>query len=279
VLLLNAGAVHHVGPNRWYVELARRLASAGLLVLRADLSGIGDSGIRPGAAENIVYSNCAVDDVLEISRFVREKYAVEQLQSLGLCSGAYHSLKAALQEKYSGIVVINPLTFFWKEGMSLESPDHQVTSEARRYKEQALQFATWVKLVSGGVNLRESLRIVGKRLASLLRSHWRNFARVVGLPLTDDLGGELKRIRRKPTQLAFIFADSDPGNDMLELEGGLMVGRLRRHGGLTIDIVPHANHTFTNRVSRGELTRAVLRALGVREHSACETRDVATPAA
>src|SRR5689334_20064244 len=41
VILLNAGVVHRVGPNRLYVTLARRLAQAGLTVLRFDHSGIG----------------------------------------------------------------------------------------------------------------------------------------------------------------------------------------------------------------------------------------------
>ena len=43
VVLLNAGIIHRIGPNRLYVQLARRLASRGHAVLRFDLAGIGDS--------------------------------------------------------------------------------------------------------------------------------------------------------------------------------------------------------------------------------------------
>ena len=46
VLLLNAGLIHHVGPNRLYVRLARVLASMGFSTVRFDFSGIGDSCIR-----------------------------------------------------------------------------------------------------------------------------------------------------------------------------------------------------------------------------------------
>ncbi len=42
-VLLNAGVIHHVGPNRINVKLARRLADSGFTVMRFDLSGIGDS--------------------------------------------------------------------------------------------------------------------------------------------------------------------------------------------------------------------------------------------
>ena len=43
VILLNAGLVHRVGPGRLYVRLSRRLAAHGFVVVRFDLSGIGDS--------------------------------------------------------------------------------------------------------------------------------------------------------------------------------------------------------------------------------------------
>ena len=45
-LLLNAGLTYRVGPNRLYVKIARALASQGLVTLRFDLSGIGDSRAR-----------------------------------------------------------------------------------------------------------------------------------------------------------------------------------------------------------------------------------------
>src|SRR5262249_27402146 len=56
VLFLNAGAVHRVGPNRMYVDLARSWAEHGLTSLRLDLSGLGDSPPAPGAPENKIYS-------------------------------------------------------------------------------------------------------------------------------------------------------------------------------------------------------------------------------
>jgi len=46
VILLNAGLLHRIGPNRVHVRLARRLAEAGFVVMRFDYSGIGDSRPR-----------------------------------------------------------------------------------------------------------------------------------------------------------------------------------------------------------------------------------------
>jgi alpha-beta hydrolase superfamily lysophospholipase len=48
LLFANTGIHHHVGPYRIWVELARALAARGFSALRFDLSGLGDSGARPG---------------------------------------------------------------------------------------------------------------------------------------------------------------------------------------------------------------------------------------
>ena len=50
ILFLSSGNESHIGPNRLWVDLARRLAGRGFSCLRFDLSGIGDSPVRPGAA-------------------------------------------------------------------------------------------------------------------------------------------------------------------------------------------------------------------------------------
>ena len=42
-VFITAGLLHHVGPNRLHVELARQLARQGAPGLRFDLSGTGDS--------------------------------------------------------------------------------------------------------------------------------------------------------------------------------------------------------------------------------------------
>jgi alpha-beta hydrolase superfamily lysophospholipase len=48
VVMLNSGTIHHIGPSRLYVAIARRCAARGIGALRVDLSGVGDSGLRSG---------------------------------------------------------------------------------------------------------------------------------------------------------------------------------------------------------------------------------------
>ena len=93
VVLLNAGAVHHVGPNRLYVALARHLARLGHTVLRMDIAGIGDSEPRAGEPENAVYSHTALQDVRDGLDILRRELGARDVRALGLCSGAYHALQ------------------------------------------------------------------------------------------------------------------------------------------------------------------------------------------
>ena len=75
-LLFNAGLIHHIGPNRFYVKLAR-MADMGLKALRFDFSGIGDSGLRmdkiPADESMLDEARHAMDFVFE-SRYTIRAY-------------------------------------------------------------------------------------------------------------------------------------------------------------------------------------------------------------
>ena len=90
VVLLNGGAVRHTGPNRMWVEAARRWAARGVPVLRLDIEGLGDSDgdPRPYVANARLYdpdlavqAGQAVADLVDAG--VAERWLVA-----GLCAGA-----------------------------------------------------------------------------------------------------------------------------------------------------------------------------------------------
>jgi alpha-beta hydrolase superfamily lysophospholipase len=254
VVLLNSGTIHHIGPSRLYVTIARQFASRGIGVLRIDLSGVGDSGVRSGAAENSPYSDSAPIDVRQAVDFAQRHFPGAQIHLVGLCSGAYHSLKAAIAgNALRSIVVINPLTFFWKPGMPLDYADFQVTSESKRYARSATTLSSWLKLLRGDVDLRAAATVLLKRLNAIARNSLRDVARRIGIDLTDDLASELLRIARQRTGMYFIFSASDPGHAMLHEQGGSIVRKLTRREQLRVSIVPGADHTFTSHWNRDQL--------------------------
>jgi pimeloyl-ACP methyl ester carboxylesterase len=256
VILLNAGSVPRVGPNRLYVPLARRLAARGDLVLRLDLSGIGDSPARPGSEENVVYSGHAIRDVVLAVDWVRRQ-GVHHVAVVGLCSGAYHAFKAAVAgAEIDTVVPINPLTFFWVPGMPLDFAAFRVTEAAQRYGKSVRSAESWKKLLRGGVDLRRVARVVYERGRSIAEHRARDVLRRLRVPMKDDLGSELETLARRGVQMRFIFAGEDPGRAMLVEQGGGSVKRVS-----SIDVIEGPDHTFTPRWSHPLLETAIVRAI------------------
>ena len=254
VLLLNSGTIHHIGPSRLYVTIARGCAARGIPAIRLDLSGVGDSGLRPGEKENTPYSDSARLDVREAVEFAAKRYPGARVHLIGLCSGAYHGFKAAVAGlPLRSIVVVNPLTFFWKPGMSLDYADFQVTSETNRYARSSRSLASWLKLLRGQVDLRAAGKVFWKRFQVRARNATRELQRLAGSKLQDDLASELQSIARQRTEVYFVFSASDPGHSMLLEQGGRIVGKLVRSEKVRISIVQGADHTFTSHWNRDQL--------------------------
>jgi pimeloyl-ACP methyl ester carboxylesterase len=106
VFLLNAGVIDHAGPARLWVELARSWAAAGVDVVRFDLSGIGDSPVREGQRDQIVFPREAVEDVLDALRHFSPDDPGNAIL-VGLSSGAYHAIEVALECRVRGLCVVN----------------------------------------------------------------------------------------------------------------------------------------------------------------------------
>jgi alpha-beta hydrolase superfamily lysophospholipase len=263
VLLLNAGAVYHVGPNRLYVALARHLARSGYVVLRIDIAGIGDSPVHEGEADNIVYSKFALDDLGKCIDYLRREWGVRDVRAVGLCSGAYHAFKASVaQLALTHAVMINPLTFFWKQGMSLEYPEHRIAADIVRYRTNMLRLSSWLKLFKGGVNLVELGHVLARRAGAVILTALRAPARQLGIPLQDDLPSELRTAARAPVQMHFVFAASDPGQELLRSQGGRTAQRMLARGQLKVELIQDADHTFTDLTARTTLAAALARILG-----------------
>jgi alpha/beta superfamily hydrolase len=258
VLLINAGAVHHIGPNRLYVTLARTLAAQGIVSVRLDLSGLGDSSARHGRSENEVYGPHALSDIAATVKFMRQHHAVAEFHALGLCSGAYHGFKAAAAgTPFRSVVAINPLTFSWRPGMSLAFPEHRIASDIIRYRSTAFHWASWKKLLRGDVDVIELLHILARRAAVIGGNVVRDLARRFGASLPNDLGSELHKLAGQRTNMVFVFASGEPGLDLLRGGGGSMVRRLQKLGSLRIEMIDRADHTFTPRVARHQLIAAL----------------------
>lgn len=260
IVMLNSGAVHRIGPNRIYVTLARNWAARGHVVLRVDISGIGDSTPRPGEPENSVYSARAQEDVDAILKYIEQRYGLHDLHAVGICSGAYHSFKAAVRgAPFKSAAMINPLTFFWKEGMSLQYPAYRVAADVERYKSSVFRMKSWFKLLRGRVNMVELSQVLLRQGIIVATRMVRELAHLMHIYFRDDLGRELEITAKHSIDMMFVFSAQDPGLQVLLQQGGRAVGRLRRKGKLDIALVELANHTFTTLQTRERLVEILTR--------------------
>lgn len=85
VVILNAGILHHVGPFRLHVLLARTLATEGYASLRMDVSGIGDS---PQVNSTGYDEQAIIADVRAGLDLLQNTLGASCFVAVGLCTGA-----------------------------------------------------------------------------------------------------------------------------------------------------------------------------------------------
>lgn len=235
VLLLNAGAIRHIGPNRMWVEAARRWAAGqGVPVLRLDLEGIGESdgdGERFDEMAELYAPEMAAQvqaalDVLERdglgSRFVLS----------GLCSGACWSFLAVLDDpRARAALMLNPRALFWDPTLDA----------VRDYRRGARRVSSWRKaLASGEVTPARVFALVREvPVAIPRRALSRRRARRGG---GDRLDHAFDTIRDAGKRLHFRFSGDEPLLEELESEGRLAA--MPRWPNITIGHLPGQVHTL-----------------------------------
>jgi alpha-beta hydrolase superfamily lysophospholipase len=256
VILLNVGAEHHIGSNRMYVSLARRWARRGYTVLRLDLAGLGDSESRNRPQDNKVFPEAALLDVKAAIDYMSSTYQPRDITLCGLCSGAYHSFRAATGGgPVNRVLAVNPMTFYWNEGMTAENLQESVdvARNLRFYYDRLLSGSIWKRIFTGGINPWRVARIFLHRPLLAMECRIRNVARRLQIRLPRDLGWELQDLMTRGVRTVFIFSQGEPGIDLLRIQAGSAVGRPEKP--CIVHIIDSADHIFSQRESRAVLER------------------------
>jgi alpha-beta hydrolase superfamily lysophospholipase len=229
VILLNSGGDHHIGPRRMYVSLARDWAKHGYVVLRMDLSGLGDSAAQPDRPLNELFPIGAIDDIRVAVQYLRNELGVRDVTLTGICSGASHAVRAGIEGVLvERVLAINPLIFFW-EGGSVDLDEVQpweVIHKPSAYMGRIFSVHAWKRLLFGDVSLWRVIQIYMHRPAMAMQAWLRKGARKLNIPLKDDLGRELKQLKERGVRVAFMFSRGDAGMPLLQLQSGLSIEEL-----------------------------------------------------
>jgi alpha-beta hydrolase superfamily lysophospholipase len=231
VLMLPAGVGRHIGQGRVYVELARELAAAGHMVLRLDLSGLGESPARPGLHENSVYERSALDDVAAAMRFLSERSGGLDCHVVGHCSGGYNALRhLARGGRAAQLIYLNPQLYSELDRLGIVgTPDQPVSS-------RAADASSWRHRVW--------------RLAH--RAVWRVAHRAAG-----RFRAELRVLAERGTPVHFIFGSMQSTEWSLRRQAGRTLLTLIERGALTITPLPGADHILSRYQDRHMLRQRV----------------------
>jgi dienelactone hydrolase len=247
VLMANAGCVHRIGPNRLYVTLARQWASLGYTVLRMDLGGLGDSDTPDDGVENHPYPSHAVRDIQRGIELLRSR-GVARVVVAGLCSGAHAAFHAGIDiPGLDGLIVINPIVFYWKPTDALDVSAWMNYGESKYYESAMRRWQSWRRLLTGKVNVANVARTMLKRLWNVVSARGMTLLRALHVmpEALEDPARDFGRIVARGTNVLLLFSEGDPGLDFLRRHHRAALRRLAQRRDFTFEILPNADHTLT----------------------------------
>jgi alpha-beta hydrolase superfamily lysophospholipase len=172
-LLLNAGPQRRIGPNRMWVEIARRWAAAGVPTLRLDAVGIGDSDGDATMLARVAefYRPTYAEQAHAALEALAERGLPQRFVMVGLCAGAYWSVQTALaDERVAAVIMLNPRTLVFDEW-------RHTARRTRQLREKALRASTWRKVLRGEIKVAKHLEtgrtLVGRAVTAPARARER----------------------------------------------------------------------------------------------------------
>lgn len=266
VLLLNAGLIHRIGPNRLYVTLARRLVEMGMIVLRFDLSGVGDS---PNSADTRSFDKVMISDTQAAMDALAARYGVQQFVLMGHCSGSILAFRVASRdERVVGAVIINP------EGQDQGWVDYDRKRKLARYyqnyysKEALTDLSRWKKLLTGQASYGSIARnifqnILWNKISSVIfqarnRLGVEQPAKAVN-PLLNEVLADMRAVGKRGIHMLFVHSEGSTGLERVRLLLNSKLPELRQSPAVKFEIIPQADHTFTLHSAREHVTDAIQR--------------------
>ncbi|WCM22613.1 alpha/beta hydrolase [Paraburkholderia bryophila] len=245
LLIASTASNPRTADGRLAVRLARKAADLGFSTLRVDLCGIGDSGTQaPDDQSGVPYSDLAIDDLAAAADWLAAQ-GHQEIVAMGVCSGAYAALHAAVKTpSLAGVIAVNLPRFIWPRGMTLADALKQQTNSAKGYLASVRDWRKWGRLVREGRDLRPVLKWLRRLLAARLRLRAMQIARRFGWqPDANSEQGLLHELDRLGIRTSLIYGEFDPGVDELTRHFGPVrqaFGQLQHVRAHTIRELDHA---------------------------------------
>jgi len=230
-VLLNAGAVRRIGPNRMWVESARRWAARGVPTLRIDGAGFGDSDgdERRYFQNSEFYRDDSVDQIRATLDALEDRGLPSRFMLAGLCSSAYSSVQAALVDaRVRALILVNMWSFVWSEELA-------ALRDARR-AQAMLRSGAWRDVARIATSEGRIGRFARTRLHRLFAP--RNVPGTVAAQ-TDRI---LDRLNERGVQTLLLLSEQEPLAEDFIADG--RIERLERWPTLRYERIPIDDHIF-----------------------------------
>src|SRR5213078_3809525 len=189
VVMLNAGAIRRIGPNRMWVELARRWASQGVPTFRLDFAGIGDAeGDRRFSNVAALYEPEFAGQISAALDVLQRRLGAQRFVLTGLCSGGYWAFQGALRDpRVVASASINAGVLEWSPLVLEDRRLQPLRDGLRRSLRKPFELPRLTRVIAG--------RLRGKAARALGR---------------DSLDRSLDRLRERNTKVLLLFAELEP---------------------------------------------------------------------
>lgn len=247
-LFLNTGLDHSIGWGRMVVDFARTLAREGHAGFRIDVTGIGETRLRPGQAPEMMYTDTHIGDVKQAIDWLLDGHGIERVILVGRCSGSYLAgISAAADERVSGVAIINARRLVWDTRADFEKEFGRPVRALEAYKRRLSDGKTLRKILTGQVPVR---KIVAKLTEGVYREADRALAPLLGRltwhgQLGHILNTRLATLRDRGTAVELIYSNEDAGPRDLEMWFGDAFDGLSKYPNIKLSFISHADHNVT----------------------------------
>lgn len=227
-LYITAGLLHHVGPTRLHVELARTLSGQGVAGFRFDLSGAGDS--ETGSLGGY-FMDRSVTEIKDAMAYLQTEIGHQHFVLVGLCSGADDALATAQQdERVSGLVLLN--SYAYQAGW------FRVHRVIKFYLPRLL---VWSKVVNGVKRLLNKTNNTKKNEQAALAQLDDDFRYI---PPREETESALASLCQVKTDMLFVYTGSEHEEYTYQGQLFAMFPSLKGESTVVEKYLPAADHTL-----------------------------------
>jgi pimeloyl-ACP methyl ester carboxylesterase len=251
LVFLNAGAIRRIGPNRIWVEAARRWAQRGVSSLRLDVEAIGeaDGAVSPYGADKALYVDTFIPQVRAAIADLAERGVADRFVIAGLCAGAYWAMQTGLEDpRVKAVLMFNNRVIAWDTGLS-------ASRDVRRAFSQKLTVARIRRNVTGPRLVAVARWLLGMPARWLAGRRGGEDAGTLGDRVDDVMLG----LQTSPLRCVFVFSAGEPLEEELIAAGWLP--RIEDWPDVTVTRIAVRDHTLRPLMAQREAHVALDRAV------------------